>query len=104
MADEVTATSIDPTTEAAPVVPPAEAPETAIQRIEDVAKAAIAEVEAKLEAVPAAIDARIAIINSHFDAFAEEVRANVSAQIPTTAHNALLALKETLRAKIIALF
>lgn len=77
--------------------PETTAPETAIERIEAAAEEAIAAVKA------APIDVLTAI-HAHIDALKEDIRANVSGEIPTTAHNKLMALAETLRSKVVGLF
>jgi len=80
--------------------PATPAPEpTLVERLE----ADVEEVKAAVEAVPAEADAKVAQIHAHFDAFREEVRAYVSALIPTVAHNTLMSFVESLRAKVLSL-
>ena len=84
------------------------APETALQRIE----AELEAVKATIEAAPAAVEAEVkavpgevvARVHAAIDEFWHDVFTNVSPQIPTTAHNLLSNLKETLRTKLVALF
>ena len=45
----------------------------------------------------------IASVNAHIDIFWRDVVANVSADLPTTAHNTLHGLTETLRIRILSL-
>ena len=86
----------------------AEEPETnqpdLVQRLEadlEEAKAAVEAVPAKVEA---AVDAKLAAIHAHLDALKEDIRANVSNEVPTTAHNKIMAFVEDARAKIASLF
>ena len=86
----------------------AEEPETnqpdLVQRLEadlEEAKATIEAVPAKIEA---AVDAKLAAIHVHLDALKEDIRANVSNEVPTTAHNKIMAFVEDARAKIASLF
>jgi GTPase involved in cell partitioning and DNA repair len=86
-------------------------PENELQKIEAELEKVKAEIEAKadvvvsdVEAVPAKASAAMDAIDTHIDAFKEDVRANVSMLIPTQAHNTLMAFAESLRAKLKSLF
>jgi ElaB/YqjD/DUF883 family membrane-anchored ribosome-binding protein len=68
-------------------------PETALQRIED-----------EVKAIPAETEALLASVHAHFDAFVEEVRANVSTGISTVHHNLLMDMAARLRSQILGLF
>lgn len=96
MAEETTATE----TASAAEVPVATATEPTAAPDTSTAAVAVAE-PAAAAATPSA---PAEVVNAHFDAFREEVRANVSAQIPTTAHNTLMDILEALRSKILGLF
>jgi len=75
---------------------PPEAPETAIQRIEAQAEAAIAAVKDQAAAAPSALEAEV-------DKSMEWITRNVSAAIPTTAHNAIFGEMQSLKARLKAL-
>ena len=94
----------DPVPAEVPAQPAAASPESAIQRIEDAALAALAKVEAipaELESKAADMEARI---HQEVDVMWENLRANVSSVVPTTVHNFMHGEMEGLKARVSSLF
>lgn len=112
MSDPETATAETPTAEApaaavpdpAPAQPAVASPESAIQRIEEAALAALA----KVEAIPADLGSKVADmevrVHQEVDTFWANVIANVSARVETPIHNYLHDEKEALKARLSVLF